>query len=91
MLVILAPYFIQSAYRYGSRTPLSSPIHTACAGVTHRVHIGFSIFNVQRVSKHIESYQQNNLLVVHPVPNYLPGKAYFKLCLVDYVKLGLVR
>ena len=30
-------------------------------------------------------------LFVRPVPYYLPGKASFKLCWVDYVMLGLVR
>ena len=45
----------------------------------------------EEFQKHLESYQQNNPLFVRPVPHYLPGKAPFKLCLVDYVMLGLVR
>ena len=42
-------------------------------------------------SKHLESYQQDNLLFLRLVPLYLRGKAFLKLCQVDYVMFGSVR
>ena len=45
----------------------------------------------EEFQKHLESYQQNNPQFLWTVPYYLPGKASFKLCQVDYVMLGLVR
>ena len=30
-------------------------------------------------------------LFVRPMPYYLPDKAFFKLCYIDYVMLGLIR
>ena len=37
----------------------------------------FSLY--KEFQKHLESYQQNNLLFLRPLPYYLPGKASFKL------------
>ena len=62
----------QNAYRYGSYTPLSSLIRTACTGVTHCIHIKFDIFIVRRVSK--------TLKVINKIICYSYG-----LCLIIYL------
>ena len=44
--------------------------------------LNWTFSSYKEFQKHLESYQQNNLLFLRPVPDYLPGKASFKLCLV---------
>ena len=63
--------------------------HALASSIVFTLNLTFSSY--EEFQKHLESYQQNNPLFLRSVSYCLPGKASFKLCLVDYVMLGLVR
>ena len=72
--------------------PCCHPLLACHAPASPTVFASNSAFSsYEEFQKNLESYQQNNLLLVWSVPYYLSGKASFKSCLIDYAMLGLVR
>ena len=85
---------LQSAYRYSSHTPLSSPIRTTCAGITDCVRIKFDIFIVQnfkntsKVISRIIRYSYGLCLIIYLVKHL---SSYIRWIMLGLVWYGLVQ